>query len=89
MKKFLIIMLLLSFVFSSASLSFAAGEFYWVTKIDNDMVIVRDSKGNEKIFAGATIGLNIGDKVTIKEGKIVKSEERTSGQKKRNIDQPR
>ena len=41
-----------------------------ITKIDGAKVTVRDDNGSEKIVAGCP-GLKIGDKVTVKGGKII------------------
>lgn len=69
MKKGSMMMLLLALLFGLASVGFAAT----VTKVDGDKITVKDDKGVEKIFTGNKAGLKIGDTVTVKDGKVIKT----------------
>jgi hypothetical protein len=75
MKKNLVFMMILAFVFGMANLGFAASESYpgTITKINGAKITVRNDKGGEKIVTANMPGLKIGDKVTVNGGEIIKA----------------
>jgi len=72
MKKFLVLLVAVVFTIAVAGLSFAADMKGTISKIDGGQITVKGSDGKETSVAGDAKGLKVGDKVTIKDGKIMK-----------------
>ncbi len=72
MKKFLVLLVAVVFTIGVAGLSFAADMKGTISKIDGGQITVKGSDGKETSVAGDAKGLKVGDKVTIKDGKIMK-----------------
>jgi hypothetical protein len=75
MKRFLILMVLLASVLGMVSVSFSAREIFQgtITKIDESGITVRSDKGVDKTVTGNAGSLRIGDKVTVRDGAIIKA----------------
>jgi uncharacterized protein YxeA len=72
MKKLLILIVAVFFTIAVAGLSFAADMKGTITKIDGGNITVKGADGKETSVAGDAKGCKVGDKVTIKDGKIIK-----------------
>ena len=72
MKKFLVLLVAVVFTIAVAGLSFAADMKGTITKIDGSKITVAGADGRETSVAGDAKGLKVGDKVVIKDGKIMK-----------------
>jgi outer membrane lipoprotein SlyB len=73
MKKILVLLVALVFTLGVVGLSFAADVKGTVTKIEGNKVTVKDDKGKETtVEVKDTAGANVGDKVEIKGGKVMK-----------------
>jgi hypothetical protein len=68
MKKVLILAVLLSFVIAATSAIAAKGT---VTKVSGRQVTILDDAGKEMVLSESGPGLEVGDKVTVNQGKIV------------------
>jgi len=68
MKKIVVTLIVLTFVFTLANLSLAANEFHvtgTVTKINGNQITIKDDKGKETTVEGDTNGIKAGDKVIL------------------------
>ena len=72
MKKFLVILVAVVFTVAVAGLSFAADMKGTVSKVDGGKITVKAADGKETAVEGDAKGLKVGDKVTVKDGKIIK-----------------
>jgi hypothetical protein len=72
LKKFLILLVAVVFTIAVAGLSFAADMKGTISKIDGGQITVKGADGKETSVAGDAKGLKVGDKVTIKDGKVMK-----------------
>ena len=72
MKKFLVLLVVVVFTIAVAGLSFAADMKGTITKIDGGKITVKGADGKEASVAGDAKGLKVGDKVTVKDGKVMK-----------------
>lgn len=70
MKKLIALLVAVVFTLSLTVVAFA--EEGTITKIDGNKITVKDAKGKETTVEGDAKGLKVGDKVTIKDGKISK-----------------
>ncbi len=82
MKKILVLIVAVAFIFSVTSFCLAAYEFYrgTITKISGDKVTIQDDKGKLRIINKSSscggcgdMDLKVGDKVSVENGKIIKS----------------
>lgn len=62
MKKFLVMIIAVAFVFGLASLAFSET----ITRIAGDRITVRDDKGKEKIIKSSANRFKVGDKVKLR-----------------------
>jgi hypothetical protein len=73
MKKVLVLLVALVFALGVVGLSFAADVKGTVAKIDGKKITVKDEKGKEHtVEVKDTAGAKVGDKVEIKDGKVMK-----------------
>lgn len=72
MRKFLVIMVAVVFVVAVAGLSFAADMKGTVSKIEGGKIMVKTADGKEISATGDAKGLKVGDKVIVKDGKVMK-----------------
>ena len=72
MKKILVLLVALVFTLGVVGLSFAADMKGTVSKIEGNKITVKGADGKETTVEGDAKGCKVGDKVTIKDGKIVK-----------------
>ncbi|HMK60242.1 MAG TPA: hypothetical protein VK452_03740 [Dissulfurispiraceae bacterium] len=70
MKKILAVLVVVVFTLALAGLSIAADKGT-ITKIEGSKITVKTADGKETTATGDA-GLKVGDKVTVKDGKIVK-----------------
>jgi lysyl-tRNA synthetase class II len=76
MKKIAATVIALTFVFTVASLSFAANEFQIkgiVTKISGNQITIKDDKGKEMTVEGSVGDIKVGDLILLR-GEIFKAE---------------
>ncbi|MCE5312032.1 MAG: hypothetical protein LLF86_02640 [Nitrospiraceae bacterium] len=71
MRKIFALVIAMLFVVSVAGLSFAADVTGTVSKIEGSKITVKDAKGAETIVNAKDAKVKVGDKVTVKDGKIV------------------
>lgn len=76
MKKFVALLVAIVFTLSLTAVVFAADVTGSVSKIDGKKITVKDDKGKETTVEGDATGLKVGDKVTIKDGKVVKAKKK-------------
>jgi len=72
MKKVLVVLVAIVFTVAVAGISFAADVRGAISKIDGGKITVRAADGKETTVEGDAKGLKVGDKVVVKDGKIVK-----------------
>ncbi len=72
MKKVLVVLVALIFTLGVVGLSFAADVKGTISKIEAGKIIVKGADGKEITVPGDAKGLKVGDKVTVKDGKIMK-----------------
>ena len=72
MKRFLVLMVAIIFTLTVAGLSLAADVKGSITTIDGNNITVKGADGKEIAVQGDAKGLKVGDKVTVKDGKIMK-----------------
>jgi hypothetical protein len=72
MKKYLVIIVAIIFTLTVAGLGFAADMKGSITKIDGSKITVKGADGKETTVQGDAKGLKVGDKVTVKDGKVMK-----------------
>ncbi len=72
MKKFLVLMIAVIFTLVVAGLGFAADLKGTITKIEGGKITVKAADGKETTVGGDAKGLKVGDKVVVKDGKIMK-----------------
>ncbi len=72
MKKFLVLMIAVIFTLVVAGLGFAADVKGTITKIEAGKITVKSADGKETTVGGDAKGLKVGDKVTVKDGKVMK-----------------
>jgi uncharacterized membrane protein len=68
MKKIAVTIIVITFVFALANLSFAANEFQTrgiVTKINGNQITIKDDKGKETTIEGNASGIKAGDKILV------------------------
>jgi hypothetical protein len=71
-KKFLVLLVAVVFTIAVAGLSIAADMKGTITEIEGGKIMVRGADGKETSVAVDAKGLKVGDKVTIKDGKVMK-----------------
>ena len=72
MKKYLVMIVVIIFTLTIAGLGFAADMKGSITKIDGSKITVKGADGKETTVEGDAKGMKVGDKVTVKDGKVVK-----------------
>ena len=72
MKRFLVFLLAVVFTVAVAGLSFASDMKGTISKIESGKITVKASDGKETTVPGDAKGLKVGDKVTVKDGKVMK-----------------
>ncbi len=72
MKKYLVMIVVIIFTLTVAGLGFAADMKGAVTKIDGSKITVKGADGKETTVEGDAKGMKVGDKVTVKDGKVMK-----------------
>jgi type 1 fimbria pilin len=72
MKRFMVLLLAVVFTIAVAGLSFAADMKGTISKIDNGKITVKGADGKETTVSGDAKGMKVGDKVTVKDGKVMK-----------------
>jgi len=72
MKKVLVLLVALIFTLGVVGLSFAAEMKGSISKIDGNKITVKGADGKETTVEGDAKGMKVGDKVTVKDGKIMK-----------------
>lgn len=73
-KKILVLLVALVFTLGVVGLAFAADAKGTITKIDCKKITVKDDKGKETtVEVKDTAGVKVGEKVTIKDGKVTKT----------------
>ncbi len=72
MKKILVVLVALIFTLGVVGLSFAAEMKGTISKIDGNKITVKAADGKETTVQGDAKGMKVGDKVTVKDGKIMK-----------------
>ncbi len=77
MKKSFMVFMVMVFLLWCSGISLAAYDMFLgtITKIDGKNITIKAENGDEKIVKGSARGLAVGDKVTVKNGKIVKGVE--------------
>ncbi len=71
MKKVLVLLVAIIFTLGVVGLSFAADMKGTITKIEGNKITVKDN-GKETTVQSDAKGLKVGDKVTVKGGKVMK-----------------
>ncbi len=80
MKRILVLFVALVFTLGVVGLSFAADVKGTVTKVEGVKITVKDSAGKETtVDVKDTAGVKAGDKVEIKDGKVVSKKKQISG----------
>ncbi len=72
MKKVLVLLVAIIFTLGVVGLSFAADMKGTITKIEGNKITVKDN-GKETTVQSDAKGLKVGDKVTVKGGKVMKN----------------
>lgn len=72
MKKYLVMIVVIIFTLTIAGLGFAADMKGSITKIDGSKITVKGADGKETTIEGDAKGMKVGDKVTVKDGKVMK-----------------
>ncbi|MGO9378302.1 MAG: selenite/tellurite reduction operon protein ExtJ [Dissulfurispiraceae bacterium] len=72
MKRYLVLIVVIIFTLTVASLGFAADMKGAITKIEGNKITVKGADGKEETVMGDAKGLKVGDKVTVKDGKVMK-----------------
>ena len=72
MKRYLVLIVAVIFTLTVAGLGFAADIKGSITKIDGSKITVKGADGKETTAEGDAKGLKVGDKVTVKDGKVMK-----------------
>lgn len=72
MKKYLVLIVAIIFTLTVAGLGFAADMKGSIEKIDGNKITVKGADGKSTTVEGDAKGLKVGDKVTVKDGKIMK-----------------
>lgn len=72
MKKVIALLVAVLFTLSLTAFAFASEVQGTVSKIDGNKITVKDSAGKEVTAEGDAKGLKVGDKVTVKDGKVMK-----------------
>jgi len=72
MKKLLALLVVIIFTVGVVGLCFAADVKGSITKIDGSKITIKAADGKEMTVEGDAKGLKVGDKVTVKDGKIQK-----------------
>jgi type 1 fimbria pilin len=72
MKKYLVMIVVIIFTLMIAGLGFAADMKGSITKIDGSKITVKGADGKETTVEGDAKGMKVGDKVTVKDGKVMK-----------------
>jgi hypothetical protein len=72
MKKVLALLVVIIFTLGVVGLCFASDMKGSITKIDGSKITVKGADGKESTITGDAKGLKVGDKVTVKDGKIQK-----------------
>jgi flagellar hook assembly protein FlgD len=72
MKKYLVMIVVIIFTLTIAGLGFAADMMGSITKIDGSKITVKGADGKETTIEGDAKGMKVGDKVTVKDGKVMK-----------------
>jgi hypothetical protein len=76
MKRFIALLVVIVFTLTLSMVAFAADVSGTVSKIDGKKITVKDDKGKETTVEGDATGLKVGDKVTIKDGKVMKAKKK-------------
>ena len=71
MKKIMTVLVVVVFALSVAGLSLAADMKGTITKVEGGKITVKTADGKETTGTGDA-GLKVGDKVTVKDGKVMK-----------------
>ncbi|HMK61895.1 MAG TPA: hypothetical protein VK452_12250 [Dissulfurispiraceae bacterium] len=72
MKRYLVLIVAIVFTLTVAGLGFAADIKGSVTKIDGNKITVKGADGKETVAEGDGKTCKVGDKVTVKDGKVMK-----------------
>ena len=72
MKKYLVMIVVIIFTLTIAGLGFAADMKGSITKIDGSKITVKGADGKETTVEGDAKVMKVGDKVTVKDGKVMK-----------------
>lgn len=72
MKKYLVMIVVIIFTLTIAGLGFAADMKGSITKIDGSKITVKGADGKETTVESDAKGMKVGDKVTVKDGKVMK-----------------
>ena len=72
MKKYLVMIVVIIFTLTIAGLGFAADMKGSITKIDGSKITVKGADGKETTVEGDAKGMKVCDKVTVKDGKVMK-----------------
>jgi len=79
-KRILVLLIAVMFTLGVVSLGFAADVKGTVAKIDGKKVTVKDNKGKETtVEVKSAAGVKVGDKVTVKDGKVTKDKPAAGG----------
>lgn len=72
MKKIFVLLVAIVFTVAVAGISFAADVKGAISKIEGSKITVKAADGKETTVEGDAKGFKVGDKVTVKDGKIIK-----------------
>lgn len=72
MRKAIALIITILFTLSLTAFAFASDVQGTISKIDGNKITVKDSAGKETTAEGDAKGLKVGDKVTVKDGKVMK-----------------
>ena len=72
MKRIFVVLVAIVFTVAVAGISFAADVKGAISKIEGSKITVKAADGKETTVEGDAKGFKIGDKVMVKDGKIIK-----------------
>jgi outer membrane lipoprotein SlyB len=72
MKKIFVVLVAIVFTVAVAGISFAADVKGAISKIEGSKITVKAADGKEATVEGDAKGFKVGDKVMVKDGKIIK-----------------
>ncbi len=82
MKKIIALVVALIFALGIAAVSFAGEMMGTVTKVDGAKITIKDDKGKETMVEDKMAkDIKVGDKVTVKDGKVMKAAEKPKKKK--------